>query len=144
MRSQTICVGFSMFHSLTSWKASVTGIIGTKIRNDLESSNSFAFREITNPRQNMKRTMIPLKISLGALALGAAISQAQMTSTWTGNGGNANWSTPGNWSPGAPNPGDNLIFDGSMQPGPTNDFAADTAFGNILFASTAAAFTLGG
>jgi autotransporter-associated beta strand protein len=92
----------------------------------------------------MKKIIHPFKLSVAVLLLGTAISQAQTTDTWTGGGGDANWSTGGNWLPGAPNPGDNLIFDGSTQTTPNNDFPADTLFGNVTFAPTASAFTLTG
>ena len=66
------------------------------------------------------------------------------TPTWTGLGANANWSTPGNWNPGVPNPGDSLIFDGSTQTSPNNDYTAGTLFGGITFPGTAAGFLIGG
>ena len=91
----------------------------------------------------MKKTINPLKLSLAALMFGAAISQAA-TDTWTGLGSDANWMTAGNWSPGVPNPGDNLIFAGSTQTTANNNFAMDTLFGGILFAPNAAPFTLTG
>src|ERR1035438_1950461 len=93
----------------------------------------------------MKKTINPLKLSLAALMVGAAISQAA-TDTWTGLGSDANWMTAGNWSPGpgAPNPGDSLVFKGLTQTSPNNNFAVDTVFGGILFTPTASTFTLGG
>src|ERR1022692_1275261 len=95
----------------------------------------------------MKKIISPFKLSLAALLFAAAISQAQ-TDTWTGLGSDANWMTAGNWSPGVPNPGDNLIFAGSTQTTANNNFAMDTLFGGILFAPNAATnatpFTLTG
>src|ERR1035438_4247717 len=97
----------------------------------------------------MKKTINPLKLSLAVLLCGAAISQAQ-TDTWTGLGSDANWLTAGNWlpGPGAPNPGDSLVFAGSTQTTANNNFAVDTLFGGILFAPNAATnlapFTLTG
>lgn len=40
-----------------------------------------------------------------------AASATAMTDTWTGKGGNDNWSTAANWSNGVPQNGDNLVFD---------------------------------
>lgn len=72
-----------------------------------------------------------------------------VTRTWSGGGGNGNWSNPANWVGGvAPNPGDTLVF-----PGPgsvaTNDYPASTAFGALRVTGGAwsfrgAAFTLAG
>ncbi len=93
----------------------------------------------------MKKSLPIIKLSLAALLSGTAISQAQTTDTWNGSGADANWTTAANWSlTTAPNPGDSLIFDGSTQTTPNNDFAAGTLFGGIAFAPTALPFTLTG
>lgn len=83
-------------------------------------------------------------ITAVAVFAGTLASHAQTTDTWTGLGPDANWSDAGNWTPGAPNPGDSLVFSGSTQITPNNDTAADTLFGGILFAPTASTFTLTG
>lgn len=71
------------------------------------------------------------------------------TDTWTGGGGNANWSNPANWLAGvAPSPYDSLVFTNQSGTGITanNDFSAGTAFDGITFGSSAAnsPFTLTG
>ena len=52
-----------------------------------------------------------------AVATIPCTASAQTTSTWTGSGGNLNWSTSGNWNPAAPTTtGDvSLIFGGTAQ-----------------------------
>ncbi len=91
----------------------------------------------------MKTLIRPLKWSCAALLAVALPAVAQTTDTWSG-AADANWSTAGNWTPGVPSAGDNLIFDVSGQLAPNNDLTADTLFNNLTFAPTAPAFTLGG
>src|SRR5262249_24037094 len=54
---------------------------------------------------------------------------APASHTWTGNGGNALWSTPGNWSGGAPMNGETgpiiLIFDNTGTNRTTTDDIAN-------------------
>lgn len=73
---------------------------------------------------------------------------AQATLTWSGAGGDDNWSTGTNWGGTTPMAGDILQFGGSTRLGPVNDFAADTVFGGITFLNntnpTTSAFTLSG
>src|SRR5262245_27085358 len=67
--------------------------------------------------------------------------------TWDGGSvvPTANWTDGGNWvGDSAPVPTDSLIFDGSVQPTNTNDFAAGTNFAGITIAATASAMTLNG
>lgn len=92
----------------------------------------------------MNKLIRPLKLSCVAMFAAALPAMAQITNTWNGGGADDNWSTAGNWSPGAPNAGDSLIFDGSTRPTPNNDFSVGTGFGGIQFAPLASAFTLGG
>ena len=67
------------------------------------------------------------------------------TRTWTGLGANNLWSTSANWQGGvAPVAGDDLVFAGATRLTPSNDFAANTSFKSITFASGASAFTVGG
>jgi fibronectin-binding autotransporter adhesin len=65
--------------------------------------------------------------------------------TWNGNGANALWTTGSNWVGGtAPVSGvDSLAFDGSTRLANTNDLS-NFSTTNIIFASTAGAFTLSG
>ena len=62
---------------------------------------------------------------------------------WNGGAGTGSWTTATNWVGSvAPSAGDHLVFAGSVQLTPTNDFAADTSFASITFAAGASAFTL--
>src|SRR5262249_39043744 len=70
---------------------------------------------------------------------------APATFVWTGQGGNSNFSTAGNWAnfatnaPGTPGTGDSLIFplNGPSAPGTvTDDLAGTTNFNSITFLST--------
>ncbi len=79
------------------------------------------------------------------VCLAIAIARAEAQDLWTGGGADANWMTAGNWQSGAiPTAGDNLTFGGSTNPSPNNNFAANTAFSGITFASGATNFTLTG
>jgi autotransporter-associated beta strand protein len=57
------------------------------------------------------------------------------TLVWTGQGGDDNWTTAGNWDGGAaPVAGDSLIFGpGAMQQTANDNFASGTLFGGIRF-----------
>ncbi len=63
------------------------------------------------------------------------------TSTWSGGGGNNNWSPNRNWNT-APSNGNNLIFAGMAQTSNINDTL--TAVNSITFDATAGSFTLSG
>ena len=63
---------------------------------------------------------------------------------WTGGGGDALWSTAANWNTGMPVSGDTLVFAGATGLASTNDLAAGTAFGGLVFAKGAGAFSLNG
>ena len=65
--------------------------------------------------------------------------------TWDGGGGDANWSTAGNWTGDvAPVAGSGLIFDGAPGLAATNDFAAGTKFADLIFNPGAGSFNAGG
>jgi autotransporter-associated beta strand protein len=65
--------------------------------------------------------------------------------TWSGGGGDDNWTTPANWAGGvAPAPGDALVFAGGVRLTPINDFPGGTAFTTITFDPTAGAFSITG
>ncbi|MDD4019252.1 MAG: autotransporter-associated beta strand repeat-containing protein [Kiritimatiellae bacterium] len=64
--------------------------------------------------------------------------------TWTGGGGDANWSTPANWGGTAPTTNDTLFFSGTTRLASTNDLPEDIPLAGIIFNSGAGAFTLGG
>lgn len=80
-----------------------------------------------------------------ALTLGT-LGEAEAQSVWNGLGGDANWTTGANWGGIAPAAGNAITFGGTTQPVTTNDFAADTNFGQISFSNTTAGqgFTLSG
>ena len=85
------------------------------------------------------------QIGLASLLVAAAAGRAGAQDIWTGGGTDANWSTAGNWQAGtAPLAGDSLVFAGSSQTTPNNDFPVDTLFNGIVFSPTAAPFTLTG
>ena len=73
-------------------------------------------------------------------------SLAQTSYTWTGGGGNGNWTTGANWGGTGPsgNPQGYLNFDGSTRLNNTNDFAAASAGFQFYFKSTAGVFNLYG
>ncbi len=63
--------------------------------------------------------------------------------TWTGGGGNGNWSNGPNWSGGVPVANDILVFTGGTQPATTNDLAINP-FDSINFTATTAVFSIVG
>jgi autotransporter-associated beta strand protein len=65
------------------------------------------------------------------------------TRTWSGLGGDNNWTTAGNWDV-LPVAGDDLVFAGVVRLTPVNDFAAATSFNSITFSNTAGAFVITG
>src|SRR5262245_26368312 len=70
----------------------------------------------------MKNTFLVGRIFFVITILAAAFTpplHAQLT--WSGGGGDANWSTGANWAGTAPATGDALIFAGSTQLVNTND-----------------------
>ena len=71
------------------------------------------------------RSCLQLWIALAILCWSSlAHAQGYQTDTWNGGGANANWTTTNNWSPitGMTTNGDDLIFTGSTQLGPVNNF----------------------
>jgi len=66
--------------------------------------------------------------------------------TWTGEGGDNNWSTGANWNLGsAPTANDTLDFSGTTRPSSVNDLADGRTFGDIGFlGSTNTNFSLSG
>ena len=63
--------------------------------------------------------------------------------TWTGAGGDNNWSTAANWdSVQVPLYGDNLVFAGTTRLTPNNDFVQNARFNNITFNNGAGSFEL--
>ena len=67
---------------------------------------------------------------------------AGTSATWTGGGGNSDWSTPGNWQAGtAPLAGSNIVFNTS---GSTVNVDTAQTTGRMTFQSGAGAFTFTG
>jgi autotransporter-associated beta strand protein len=92
----------------------------------------------------LKTVLVSVLIIVVHLIFASGYTQAA-TKTWTGGGGNNNWSTSANWSPaGQPASGDALVFSGATQPSTNNDIAAGTSFASITFSAGASAFTLAG
>lgn len=83
---------------------------------------------------------------LAALALAATSPAA--TRTWTGGGGDSNWTTAANWGGVAPAANDDLVFPaGAAQTANNNDFASGTAFNSITIGvsgTEAGGYTLNG
>ena len=94
-------------------------------------------------RQNLRH--IALAAASASLLLGTAAPAGAANDTWTGDGQDRFWKTPGNWSGGiAPVAGDSLFFGGTRNTATTNNFNTDTAFDHLTFNSPAGFFFLGG
>jgi len=65
---------------------------------------------------------------------------SNVVKTWTGGGGNPNWTTAANWDAGAPQPGDSLVFPAPAHESSTNDYPEGFTFNNITFQGTPPAF----
>ncbi|MGN6366671.1 MAG: beta strand repeat-containing protein [Phycisphaerae bacterium] len=100
-------------------------------------------RNIALPFQN---GWIHRKVVAGALAATALwASQAfAATDTWTGAGGDNNWTTAANWGGAVPAATDTLVFSGSTRLNPNNNFANGTSFGNLIFNGGSGAFSITG
>jgi fibronectin-binding autotransporter adhesin len=77
------------------------------------------------------------------------VAAAGQNCTWTGGGGNANFSTSGNWSNcggSAPGTGDNLIFDATATSLTPNNDMTGASFANVSFTGSfsSAGFTVSG
>src|SRR5215471_13358268 len=61
---------------------------------------------------------------------------APATLTWDGGGANDNWTTAANWvGDVAPNPGDDLVFAGTVRLTPNNNFPTNTPFHSLAFSA---------
>src|SRR5262245_31763989 len=73
-------------------------------------------------RSILRRGRLPV-LSAAALLLWAATASGQTVSTWSGTGGNGNWSTATNWDVAPVSGSDTeLVFQGNSQPATVNDF----------------------
>ncbi|RYD67330.1 MAG: hypothetical protein EOP83_03045, partial [Verrucomicrobiaceae bacterium] len=83
-------------------------------------------------------------VLLASAASLTVITASAATLTWDG-GGDLNWQTPANWIDDvAPVANDALVFAGSINLSPQNNFPAGTNFSGLSFAAGASAFTLSG
>ncbi len=96
--------------------------------------------------RNRRATPILSAAVLAVGMIGSAHPAMGATDSWDGGGGDNNFKSGANWVSGvAPTPGDVLLFDGASRGTPNNNFAANTVFNGISFASTASLpFTLSG
>ena len=78
------------------------------------------------------RTRTARRILAASIYACGATVQLARASSWTGNGADNNFQTSANWDV-APSAGAVLGFAGINRLNPSNDFAADTAFGGITF-----------
>lgn len=80
-----------------------------------------------------------------ALLLVTGLAHGASTKTWTGLGGDANWTTGGNWGGSAPSAGDLLVFPtGAAQLTNNNDFAPSTNFTSISITENSTGYTITG
>lgn len=85
---------------------------------------------------NVRVTTAWLAVALfGVALLGASRPvQAATAYTWTGNGTTNNWSDAGNWTPGVPPAGSDLVFPSvANRKTNVNNLASNTAFNDITF-----------
>src|SRR4051794_15976150 len=94
-------------------------------------------------RISRRRASAVVVLAAATASVTTALSSNASASVWSGNGGNPNFSTPGNWD-SAPTTGSPLIFGGSINLNPFNDIAAGTVFGGITFNAGAGAFAITG
>jgi len=94
-------------------------------------------------RMSSRSRLLAGLVVFGVL-LGGASAHA-VTRTWTGAGGDDNWSTAANWGGVAPSAGDDLVFPGGTpRLTPNNDLAANTSFNSISFTGGSGGYTLSG
>lgn len=67
-----------------------------------------------------KQGMMTWKVMAGAMMIGSAVGAAPAAVTWTGGGGNANWTTVGNWNTGVPTSTDDVIIGSAFTSGSPN------------------------
>ncbi len=96
------------------------------------------------PAAGPRRAPLICAASIALFAASHLPSVSAATVTWTGAGGDANWTTAANWGGTAPVAGDALTFDGTTQLTDTNNFAAATTFLGITFNAGAGSFVLSG
>jgi hypothetical protein len=85
-------------------------------------------------------------VAAGVAGLPPARAGAITSRTWTGLGGDANWSTGANWLGGtAPVGGEDLVFpDAVLQKTNSDDLPAGTVFNSISFTGPASGYSISG
>jgi autotransporter-associated beta strand protein len=89
--------------------------------------------------------LIRSRVLVGGIALSVGLS-ARAQSTWTGLGGDANWSSGANWSGGTPGSGltTAVTFAGGTNLNPNQNIANPFVLNSLTFAAGTAPFNLGG
>jgi autotransporter-associated beta strand protein len=83
------------------------------------------------------------KLVFQILYAASSVSISPRIDTWTGAGGNANWTNPSNWGGTAPAIGDILIFGpGAARLTNANNFPVGSAFNSIIFSGSG--YSIGG
>ncbi|NBW97000.1 MAG: PEP-CTERM sorting domain-containing protein [Planctomycetia bacterium] len=92
------------------------------------------------PTRVVRGAALAAAIALAALA---APAQAQNATTWTGGGGDTNWSTTGNWNGGAPTTSGTwaITFSGTTRPTNSDNILPAITVSNLAI-STGTAFTI--
>ena len=93
--------------------------------------------------RNFRSPFYPILTAVTWMLLMVGSASAALR-TWTGAGGNDNWSTAANWGGIVPGIGDDIAFGGSTRLTPNNDLAANTSFNSIAFNGGAGNFVIGG
>ena len=94
------------------------------------NTSTWTIGDTTNEGDNDTYTFSTATPGQVDLIIGTGVSNR---STYTGKGGNSNWSTAANWQTGsAPAPGNEILFNTSPS-GSVNDFPANTQFNGIRF-----------
>ena len=94
--------------------------------------------------ESLRMRVLVVGFLMATLLFGAE-SVLAATRTWSGAGGDSNWSTVANWGGTAPVAGDDLSFpDGAAQLTNTNDLAAGTSFNSISFTGPSGGYAISG
>lgn len=96
----------------------------------------------THLRRSVPAALAAASFGVFALAPNPGLRAANVT--WTGNGADGNWDTPGNWNPDVPQDGDDLTFGASSRT--TTTVQGSNSFGyrlsSLTFSTGAPAYTL--
>jgi len=92
----------------------------------------------------MQRVVCAAAVAVAATMLSqAGVAHAQSTTTWTGGGGDTNWSTTANWNSGAPTTSGTwaITFSGTTRPTNSDNIVPAITVSNLAI-STGTAFTI--